>query len=119
MDIDKTQRGYLAALGIGSVVASVPVTSETINTKNDVIGPVMLERVCDAGKPRMSQKDRQEYLKYANFRGCGTHFRWYLGSTCVCPECGRTYAYSCDDLHNKLYFVKTLPAEGKKYERGC
>ena len=67
----------------------------------------MLERVCD-GKQSSDWNmtmEQWENKTYTGYRGCGTRFRWYVGTQCICPHCGYTYIYEIADLQAKRFFV--------------
>jgi hypothetical protein len=87
------------------VIEDEPVMSYAVTDADDVIGPVVLERVCDCGKSQMSAEDWKIRVENHWDNGCGTRFRWYLGVPCVCPRCGYSYAYTLGDLEKKLFFV--------------
>ena len=73
------------------------------------VGPVLLERVCDAERPTITVEEMQERLQGSPWRfGCGTRFRWYLHATCVCPGCGHTYQYTHEMLAAKKYVISGL-----------
>ena len=99
------RRNFLHGFGVGAAVSALPVTNFAVTRKNDVVGPVMLERVCDREKSKYSAEEWQEIVKLRGFTGCGTRFRWYLGVPCMCPHCGWMYQYTHEDLKKKLYFV--------------
>jgi hypothetical protein len=103
------RRSFLRWFGVGAAAIAVPATSYAIESQKDegVIGPVLLERVCDGGKPRMTAEEWERWNKESpiRFRGCGTRFRWYLGVGCVCPRCGTHFVYTVDDLKAKRFFV--------------
>lgn len=70
------------------------------------IGPVLLERVCDLGKPLLTVEEvaARYQGERANW-GCGARFRWYFGMSCICPGCGYTYQYTSEMLHEKKFWV--------------
>lgn len=75
----------------------------------EAIGPIVLERYCDSGRPMLTAEEmRQVYANEVSAfsLGCGMKFRWYLGMSPVCPNCGRIYTYTSDDLHKKNFWVK-------------
>jgi hypothetical protein len=100
-DAEMDQRGFLHGRGNDDD----PVTSYAVTDADDVIGPVVLERVCDCGKSQMSAEDWKIQVENHWNHGCGTRFRWYLGVPCFCPHCGWAYSYTNDDLRKKLFFV--------------
>ena len=103
------RRSFLRWFGIGTAAAAIPVTSYAVAKKkrDDAIGPVLLERVCDGGKSKVTAEEWERWNRERpdRFRGCGTRFRWYLGMTCVCPGCGTQFLYTVDDLKAKRFFV--------------
>jgi hypothetical protein len=103
------RRGFLKIFGVGTASLAVPATAYAASTisKNKVIGPVLLERVCDGGRSHMTAEEWQRYNEDfpSHFRGCGTRFRWYLGTKCMCPTCMREYLYTFEQLKKKEFFV--------------
>ena len=69
-----------------------------------VIGPILLERVCDGGRCDMTAVQWAEKCALrlqgqpAGFFGCGTRFQWWWGSGCCCPGCGRTFSVTLEDM---------------------
>jgi anaerobic selenocysteine-containing dehydrogenase len=102
------RRNFLQGCGLGVVVAAVPAASYAVAKSKDssVVGPILLERVCDHEKSRMSEEEWMYTKAHSNYLGCGTRFRWYLGMSCICPNCGWTYIYTHEDLKNKRFFVR-------------
>jgi hypothetical protein len=83
------------------------------------VPPVLLERVCDAGRSSMTaeeilrqsaevaqQRGEAFMLAHPYFPGCGTRFQWYLGSGSQCPECGLLYVTDINDYKSGKYAVK-------------
>lgn len=101
------RRDFLRDVGFGVAVAALPTASYATERAKDgnVIGPFMLERVCDHEKSRMSAEEWQDTIKRTSYLGCGTRFRWYWGTACVCPNCGWTYLYTLKDLKDKVFLV--------------
>ena len=82
-------------------------------SKERVVGPFLLERGCDGGLGDMNEED---YLNFIRERidgkaklpfHCGTRFRWYFGSACMCPECGILYNFTLSQLKSGKYDVKS------------
>jgi hypothetical protein len=71
---------------------------------NQVIGPILLQRQCDGGKSDMTPEQWAEKLarrllgQPAGFFGCGTWFQFWLGSSCICPTCGRSFSITLNDI---------------------
>ena len=83
------------------------------------VPPVLLERLCDAGRSKMEASDILKYavelvqqhgeafmLAHPYFPGCGTDFQWYFGSGCHCPECGRQYIVDMQEYKAGKYTPK-------------
>ena len=105
------RRDILKAVGLSVFAGSTPVVSYAIDEEDTAIGPVVLERTCDGGKNNYTAEEiaeRDKRLKIYDQRwGCGTRFRWYLGTVCVCPKCGAQYVYDCEMLKEKRFWVKS------------
>lgn len=102
------RRNFLQSMAIGTLAVGAPAASCATKTTmhSDVIGPILLERVCDHEKSRMSAAEWKEFAaQYPGHLGCGTRFRWYWGLVCICPNCGWTYLYTLNDLKNKVFVV--------------
>lgn len=82
------------------------------------VPPVLLERICDAERSKMSAEEivnkgaelgqthgEMFMLEHPYFPGCGIRFQWYFGSGCQCPECGRLYQVLMEDLKAGKYAV--------------
>ena len=74
------------------------------------VAPVLLERLCDAGRSGMEAGEILKWtaelcqqhgevfmLQHPYFPGCGTRFQWYYGGNAYCPECGRAYTVPFED----------------------
>jgi hypothetical protein len=104
------RRELLGKLGL-SAVAVIPAAAfaSTDTTTKNAVGPVLLERVCDGGKSTMSTEDWQQLERDCpnRYKGCGTKFRWYLGTYVTCPGCGRVFCYTNEMLRVKKFFVNS------------
>ena len=104
------RRKFLRFFGIGAATA-IPIASyaKLIPASEKAAGPTVLERVCDGGKSEMSAEEWAQWEKeFPNrYNGCGTRFRWYLGTPCFCPNCGRHYIYTQEHLKKKVFFVQS------------
>jgi hypothetical protein len=78
--------------------------------------PILLERVCDAGRSGMTAEEILLYSAELNQRygesfmlshpyapGCGIRFQWYFGMIAHCPECGRAYETRMEDFKAGKY----------------
>lgn len=71
---------------------------------NLVVGPILLQRQCDYGKAEMTDEQwAQVVAERLNgdrtaIPACWTTFQWWWGSNCLCPSCGRLFAYTIADL---------------------
>ena len=78
----------------------------------EVIGPVLLERECDGGLGDMSEEERAEVIRaraageIPRIAACWTRFRWWFGSGCMCPECGRLYNFTMGQYKSGKYHAK-------------
>lgn len=83
------------------------------------VAPVLLERLCDAGRTGMEAGDILKWtaeltqqhgeafmLAHPYFPGCGTRFQWYWGMNCSCPECGTIYSISFTDYKTGKFKVE-------------
>lgn len=85
------RRDLLRNLGFGAA-ALVPVGASSLPPKKeDTVGPVLLERVCDLNKHLYTVEEIAAREAKGRTWGCGTKFQWYWGMGCVCPTCGWTY----------------------------
>jgi hypothetical protein len=79
-------------------------------SEGQVIGPILLQRQCDACKGDMEPAEWAKIIagklngEGPWFLGCGTRFRWWWGSSAQCPSCGRVYMSDLDSL--KRYRVE-------------
>jgi hypothetical protein len=84
------------------------------------VPPVLLERLCDAGRSTMDASEAVKYaaeltqqhgeafmLAHPYYPGCGTIFQWYWGMNCCCPECAHMYLIEMRDMKAGLYTPKS------------
>lgn len=76
---------------------------------SQVIGPILLQRTCDAGQQEFPEDHADKIARRlkgepAGYFGCGTIFRWWWGMQCLCPGCGVLYQTKITDI--KFYALE-------------
>ena len=93
-------------IGLGAAVAATVGMPATAVEPRDVVGPILLERVCDYNKPSYTTEGvrEMEAAHYPGWRwGCGTKFQWFFGMMCICPNCGYHYLMTLEMLKSGKY----------------
>lgn len=91
--------GLLPAVGAMIALPSAAAIGEVLPSRK-VVKPLLLERVCDG--------NFSKYYDGPEYRGCGTVFQWYLGTSGypVCPNCGTCYVCTSEDLKSSRFAPK-------------
>jgi hypothetical protein len=94
-------------LTFGAIAAAVPAVPYAARASEDVVGPILMERVCDGGMSNYPAEEKAQLLRDhpGIFHGCGAKFRWYFGSLVVCPKCGWNYMLTKEDRESHKYEV--------------
>ncbi len=101
-----TSRRKFFGIGAAAVTAAVALPAVAVEKPaEEAVGPMMFEHTCDGGASRITPQEVAEAQKECPwmFRGCGTKFRWWMGTVAMCPNCGYHYPLSLEDIKNNFY----------------
>jgi hypothetical protein len=104
--MDQSRRKFFGIFAAASAVAAIPAGAVVAEKAADeAVGPMMFEHTCDGGASRLTPQRVAEVQKdYPwTYRGCGTKFRWYFGTTAICPNCGYHYLLTIEDVKSNFY----------------
>lgn len=97
---------FLPAVGAAIALPGAKAIGEVMPSEKDA-QPIRLVRTCDG-----EWKSQQEYeamcmeAGYPLFRGCGMRFSWFVGMLPTCPNCGRAYLCTLEDVKSGRFRPK-------------